>query len=310
VLFIGSPARFSRLAEELMERFRWFFEAPAFLSDSGRSPKAFREGLLAALEGDSFDEILVEDHSRAEPWVMEYGLEISKAGCLIRPLSRFNSELKQEEDLEHFTPRQWLFASGLSSGAFTGAPGKRAADIAFSLLGLALSLLPAALVVLGIKLTMPGPVLYRQKRVGQYGTPFEILKFRSMGVDAEKGGAVWAKEKDARATPFGSFLRRTRLDELPQFWNIFRGDMSFVGPRPERPEFVGQLENKLPHYHLRHLVKPGLTGWAQIRFRYGASPEDAKRKLAYDLYYVNHSDLMFDLSIVLKTLVAMMKGAR
>jgi exopolysaccharide biosynthesis polyprenyl glycosylphosphotransferase len=309
VLFIGGRERFRDLSQELTSRFPWFFDGPRSLPAEGPLGR-FRERLLSALSQERFDEIIVEDHCRAEDWVMEYGLEISKAGCVIRPLSLFLSELKQEEDPETFSTRRWLTARSLTSGAFTGAPGKRAFDILFSLLGLALSLAPGLLVALGIKLTMPGPILYRQKRVGQYGTPFEILKFRSMGVDAEREGAVWAREKDARATPFGAFLRKTRLDELPQFWNILKGEMSFVGPRPERPEFVEPLERKLPHYHLRHLVKPGLTGWAQIRFRYGGSQEDAKRKLAFDLYYVGHCSLSFDLSIVLKTLVAMARGAR
>jgi len=309
LLFIGSQARFARLQADLAGRFQWFFDAPVLLP-SASTLSGFRKGLLTALEGGAFDEIVVEDRSKAESWVMEVGLEVSKAGCLIRTLSRFNSEIKLEEDLDNFTPRQWLSSHGFSSGAFTGAPGKRAADIAFSLLGLALSLGPGLLVALLVKLTSPGPILYRQTRVGQYGVPFEILKFRSMRQDAEKDGAVWAKEKDSRATPLGAFLRRTRLDELPQFWNILKGDMSFVGPRPERPEFVAQLERKLPHYRLRHLVKPGLTGWAQIKFRYGGSHEDAKRKLAFDLFYVGHCSLSFDLSIVLKTLVAMARGAR
>jgi len=161
-----------------------------------------------------------------------------------------------------------------------------------------------------VKLTSPGPVIYTQSRVGRYGKPFTIYKFRTMQHDAEKGGAQWAKSGDVRATPLGRFLRKSRLDELPQLWNILRGDMSLVGPRPERPEFVEKLRQHIPHYDMRHLVLPGLTGWAQVRFRYGASLEDSQRKLAFDLYYVRHCGLAFDLAICLRTLAAMAKGAR
>jgi lipopolysaccharide/colanic/teichoic acid biosynthesis glycosyltransferase len=131
-----------------------------------------------------------------------------------------------------------------------------------------------------------------------------------MRLDAEKDGAVWAQVNDHRVTRCGRFLRKSRLDEIPQFWNILKGEMSLVGPRPERPEFVSELEKTLPHYHLRHLVKPGLTGWAQIHYPYGASFADSKRKLAFDLYYVIHYGIPLDISILLKTLVSMIKGAR
>jgi lipopolysaccharide/colanic/teichoic acid biosynthesis glycosyltransferase len=166
------------------------------------------------------------------------------------------------------------------------------------------------LVALAVKLTSAGPVFYTQTRVGRLGLPFQIFKFRTMRTDAEKDGAVWAQKNDDRVTPIGKFLRRSRLDEIPQFWNILKGEMSFVGPRPERPEFVHELEEKIPYYQMRHLVNPGLTGWAQIRYRYGASVEDSKRKLAFDLYYVRHYGIGLDLEIILRTLIAMAQGAR
>ncbi|GAH73341.1 unnamed protein product, partial [marine sediment metagenome] len=167
------------------------------------------------------------------------------------------------------------------------------------------------LVALLIKLTSRGPVFYRQVRVGQSERPFRLLKFRSMRTDAEaEGKAIWAAENDPRVTWFGRFMRLTRVDELPQFINVLRGDMSFVGPRPERPEFVEELARKIPHYRLRHLVKPGITGWAQITYPYGADLEDARNKLRYDLYYVKHGNLGLDLVIVLRTIGAMFRGAR
>lgn len=176
-------------------------------------------------------------------------------------------------------------------------------DLFFSfLLGIpVLVLIP--LIALGIRLSGPeGPVFYKQLRVGRDGKLFEILKFRTMVPDAEKKGkARWAKENDPRITKFGRFLRVTRLDELPQLTNVWRGEMSFIGPRPERPEFVRTLSKKIPHYNLRHLIRPGLTGWAQVNFPYGSSEEDAERKLRYDLYYLKHRSLLLDTEIILKT---------
>lgn len=158
------------------------------------------------------------------------------------------------------------------------------------------------LIIVLIKLEDGGQVIYRQERIGKNGKPFFLLKFRSMKKDAEKStGAVWAKEKDPRITKIGKFLRRTHLDELPQMINMIKGEISLVGPRPERPEFVEQLEKEIPHYHIRHLIKPGFTGWAQLKFRYGRSVMDAQEKFQYDLYYLKNRSPMLDLGILLKT---------
>jgi lipopolysaccharide/colanic/teichoic acid biosynthesis glycosyltransferase len=151
-----------------------------------------------------------------------------------------------------------------------------------------------------------------QERVGLNGKPFKVVKFRSMCQDAEKDGAVWAKQNDSRVTRFGNFIRKVRIDELPQLWNVLKGDMSFVGPRPERPVFVAQLLAKIPYYSLRHNIKPGVTGWAQICYPYGASEEDALRKLEYDLYYLKNLSVTLDMWIVFQTIktVLFQKGAR
>ena len=156
-------------------------------------------------------------------------------------------------------------------------------------------------------------MLYRQCRVGQGGRPFQVLKFRSMTVDAEADGkAVWAEKNDSRITRVGSFLRSSRLDEFPQIFNVLRGQMSLVGPRPERPEFVRELHESIPYYGERHAVKPGVTGWAQLRYSYGASEEDAAEKLQYDLYYIKNQSLILDFLIVLQTVEVVLwsKGAR
>ena len=163
-----------------------------------------------------------------------------------------------------------------------------------------------------IKLDSPGPIFYLQERVGKGGEGFKILKFRSMRTDAEKDGPVWAKESDHRVTRIGRIIRKLRIDELPQFINVLQGEMSFIGPRPERPEFVRLLEREIPYYSQRHLIKPGLTGWAQIRYPYGASIEDAKEKLQYDLYYIKNLSPLLDLIILFETIriVIFGRGAR
>jgi len=184
---------------------------------------------------------------------------------------------------------------------------KRLADVAVALVGLVFTLILFPLVALMIKLDSPGPVIFKQQRVGRNNRVFEIYKFRTMRVlnpdgSAETAGAQWATSGDERITRVGRWLRKTRIDELPQLWNVLRGEMSFVGPRPERPEFVALLSQKLPYYNMRHLIKPGLTGWAQINFEYGDSVEDARTKLQYDIYYAKKRSLILDLAIILKTI--------
>ncbi len=189
---------------------------------------------------------------------------------------------------------------------------KRAFDVLLSLV----LLVPAAPVMLltaiAIRLESPGPVIYMQDRVGLFEKEFTVYKFRSMRMNAEKDGAVWARKNDDRITRVGRFIRKVRIDELPQIWNILKGDMSFIGPRPERMTFVKELKEVIPFYSMRHTVKPGLTGWAQVCYPYGASVEDAKRKLEYDLYYIKNMSILLDFTIMLKTVgvVLFPKGAR
>ena len=169
--------------------------------------------------------------------------------------------------------------------------------------------LPIALVTaILIKLDSTGPVFYRQERVGKNGAPFIVVKFRSMRTDAEKAGPVWASEQDDRTTRVGRIIRKLRIDEIPQFWNIIRGEMDFVGPRPERPHFVSQLAQEIPYYQQRHLIAPGLTGWAQIKYPYGASIEDARQKLQYDLYYIKNQSLILDAIILFETIKIIVFG--
>lgn len=187
---------------------------------------------------------------------------------------------------------------------------KRLGDILASLIGLVLSAPLMGLGIVAVILESGRPVFYSQTRVGFGGRPYRLWKLRSMSVNAESGGPQWAQKSDPRVTRVGQILRRTRIDELPQFWNVLRGEMSIIGPRPERPEFVDKLSQRIPIYPQRHWIKPGITGWAQINYPYGASVEDAFEKLCYDLYYIKNASLMLDLHIALRTLGALMKGSR
>lgn len=186
---------------------------------------------------------------------------------------------------------------------------KRFWDIVLGLMGLLVMMLFFPVVYIGTKIFSPGPIFFSQERVGQFGRPIKIYKFRTMVVDAEKKtGAVWAQKNDRRITPLGKIMRKTRIDEFPQCWNILKGDMSVVGPRPERPEFVEMLKERIPFYDERHLLKPGLTGWAQVLYPYGNSIEDATEKLHYDLFYIRNASLFMDMKIVLKTISTVLAG--
>jgi len=186
---------------------------------------------------------------------------------------------------------------------------KRMLDIFLSLMLLVITFPIILVCSLLIKATSKGPAFFDQTRVGLHGSTFKIYKLRTMIQDAESGGPQWAKKNDSRVTRIGNFLRQSRLDELPQCWNVLRGEMSFVGPRPERPEFTNELSEKIPYYDLRHMVKPGITGWAQVIFPYGASVDDAMKKLQYELFYIKNQSLLLDLNIMLRTLITIFQRA-
>ncbi|MBB5714214.1 TIGR03013 family XrtA/PEP-CTERM system glycosyltransferase [Sphingomonas aerophila] len=230
-------------------------------------------------------------------------LRVRTTGVQVSDLSTFLERETGRIDLGSVNPSWLIFSDGFASGRMLSSASKRAFDIAASLFLLILMLPVLAITALAIKLESRGPALYRQRRVGLYGEPFDILKLRSMRQDAEVGGkAVWAAERDPRVTRVGRFIRKVRIDELPQCWTVLKGEMSFVGPRPERPTFVEDLEKQLPFYAERHMVKPGITGWAQINYPYGASIEDARHKLEFDLYYAKNYSPFLDLLIMLQTL--------
>jgi sugar transferase (PEP-CTERM system associated) len=233
---------------------------------------------------------------------MDKLLEMRLEGVAFDHLASVYEEYTGKIAVENLRP-SWLIFSGGFRKTWGLLAVKRAGDLALASLGLALAMPLMLLIGLAIRRTSPGPALYHQLRVGQHGRVFTLHKFRSMRSDAEmKTGAVWAAAgNDPRVTPLGRFLRRARLDELPQLWNVLVGDMSFVGPRPERPEFVRDLVEVIPFYGQRHVVKPGITGWAQVRYSYGASVEDAVEKLQYDLFYIKNLSLPLDVYVMLET---------
>lgn len=240
-------------------------------------------------------------------------LRIKTTGVHVNEISSFLERETGRVDLATVNPSWFIFSDGFTAGQRLSKFAKRVFDIAASLLVLAIMAPVLAIAAIAIKCESKGPVLYRQTRVGLYGEHYTIYKMRSMRQDAEVGGkAVWASEDDPRITRVGKFIRLTRIDEIPQAWNVLKGEMSFVGPRPERPEFVADLETQLSYYAERHMVKPGITGWAQINFPYGASIEDSRHKLEYDLYYAKNYTPFLDILILLQTIRVVLwpEGAR
>ncbi len=240
-------------------------------------------------------------------------LRVKTTGVGVMDYSTFLERETGRIDLDSVNPSWLIFSDGFSSGRMLSTIFKRAFDVAVSLLMLSVALPVIIVTAVAIKLESAGPAFYRQRRVGLYNQPFDILKLRSMRQDAEiAGNAIWAAEDDPRITRIGKWIRKVRIDELPQCWSVLKGEMSFVGPRPERPQFVADLERELPFYAERHMVKPGITGWAQINYPYGASTEDARNKLEYDLYYAKNYSPFLDLLILLQTLRVVLwpEGAR
>lgn len=244
-----------------------------------------------------------------EPKFVDKLLQYKLNGLQYYNYREFYETYENKLPISHLSPKWFLENSGFEiyHNNFN-LKAKRLLDLLFAfLIGVCVApiMLIAAIIV---KLESKGPVFFIQERIGEGNKKFNIVKFRSMTTDAEKDGPKWATKNDNRVTKFGKIMRLTRIDELPQLWNVLRGEMSFVGPRPEREYFIQQLEKEIPYYNLRHTVKPGLTGWAQVMYPYGASVEDAYRKLQYDLYYIKHHDILFDMKVLLKTVTIVIFG--
>jgi sugar transferase (PEP-CTERM system associated) len=309
VLVWGAGTRAHSIGKRLRRRTdQRGFRVVGYIRAPGDRPDV-PEGLVLHSDGDlvrlalrnKIEEIVVAMDDRRAGFPAAELLECRLRGIHVSDLVTFLERESGRVNVELIHPSWLIFSSGFRCHFFRLA-SKRLFDVTVSL-GILIAASPIALLTaLAIYLEDRGPVLYRQLRMGQNGRPFTIFKFRSMRVDAESDGqAVWASLNDRRATRVGALIRRLRIDELPQILNVLLGHMSFVGPRPERPQFVAQLAREIPFYPERHFVKPGITGWAQVRYSYGSSRKDAQEKLEYDLYYVKHQSLAFDLMVLLQT---------
>ena len=302
VLFVGNGRLTDHLTDAVAQAERPLYEVVGRWSPGGPD-------LAALCRQRGVDEVVLPSTLPDLEGALLPALRCLPLGCRVRSEADFHEDMFRAVPVAAVTA-EWMLSRSWDASDHVAEAVKRISDAVLALSLLLVSAPLLLLVALAIRLRGDGPVLYVQTRVGRYGRPFRMFKFRTMRVDAEDGAARWAQDDDPRRTTIGRFLRRTRLDELPQLWNVLVGDMSFVGPRPERPEFVSDLERAIPYYAWRHVVRPGLTGWAQITYGYGASIDDARRKLEYDLYYIRHYSVGTDLFIVLRTLSAALRGAR
>ncbi len=273
-----------------------------------RSQASFSEQLAVGSQIPRIDRIVVAMEERRGKLPVDLLLSLKNRGVQVQDGNDVYESITGKVPIESIR-LSWLLFSPGSHASRLFLFYKRFASIVISIFGLLLSLPLFPFIALAIKLSSPGRVLYWQNRVGRDGVVFRCYKFRTMRADAESDtGPTWAEYDDPRITRVGRFLRKTRVDEIPQLVNVLKGDMSLVGPRPERPEFVAELDQKIPHYHLRQVVRPGITGWAQILYKYGSSIEDAKEKLRYDLYYVKNSSVGLDLLILFNTIKIVLVG--
>jgi sugar transferase (PEP-CTERM system associated) len=322
ILVFGSGRRAEKIVHRMRRRVdRRGFLVVGFLPINGEQ-RAVPEDLLIESDrplvdialGLDINEIVIAVDDRRGQLPMDALLACKQRGITITNLITFFEREQGKVKLSLIDPSWLVFTNGFDASPLRKA-SKRTFDMIASLLVLTLSwpLMLATVIAIAIESGLRAPILYRQDRVGEHGKTFSLIKFRSMRTDAEKDGvAQWASKHDDRVTRVGRFIRKVRIDELPQLWNVMRGDMSLIGPRPERPQFVAEFEKKIKYYDLRHCVKPGLAGWAQLNYPYGADEKDAVEKLKYDLFYVKNHNLSFDLVILVQTfeVVLFRRGAR
>ena len=321
VLVYGAGARALTFQQLRRASDRRSFKVVGYVCPPGESAQVPQEqlldasqGLLALSQAHGVEEIVVALEDRRLSLPVDELLACRMAGIVVSDYVTFMEGAVGRIVLEALNPSWLIFASGFRQDPLRRFMS-RAMDIAVSLLLLVTTLPLWLLSLIAIRIEdgwHGADVVFRQQRVGLGGVPYTLYKLRSMSADAEKAGAQWAQKNDPRVTRVGAFMRKTRIDELPQLYNVLRGDMSLVGPRPERPEFVSTLQANIPFYAQRHAVKPGIAGWAQLCYPYGASEADALQKLQYDLYYVKNNTFLLDLSILVQTaeVVLMGKGAR
>ncbi len=315
ILILGTGQTARMLAREMGTQQDFAYRLVGFVQEPDDVPVVRQHDVLGT--PDDIDRILQTRHvsrivvglsDRRGRLPIEALLRAKLSGVRVEDATTTYERLTGKILIDDLKPSWLIFSDGFRASRGTRVV-KRTLDLAFSIILGVLTLPLMILTALAVKLDSPGPALYIQARVGENGREFNIFKFRSMRIDAETDGRpLWAREGDERVTRVGRLIRLTRLDELPQLWNVMRGDMSFVGPRPERPFFVERLAREIPFYMQRHAVKPGITGWAQVKYRYGSTIEDAMEKLRYDLYYIKHLSIVFDLTIVLDTVKVILFG--
>ncbi len=318
VLVLGAGDRAQRL-RDLAERPESGFVIVGYVAMSDGAPvveEAISRGAIHNLtrfvDNLGVTEVVLALEERRNALPLKDLLRIKTTGVHVNEFSSFLERETGRVDLDTVNPSWLIFSDGFSSGRMISSVAKRLFDIVASAVALCVTAPIILLFALLVKIDSRGPAFYRQQRVGLFGENFDVIKLRSMRTDAEVAGAQWASKDDPRVTRVGRFIRKVRIDELPQAWTVLKGEMSFVGPRPERPQFVAELEDALRYYAERHMVKPGITGWAQINYPYGASIEDSRHKLEYDLYYAKNYTPFLDLLIILQTLrvVLWSEGAR
>ena len=314
VYVLGGGERARRVVELLrgsrdagMEVVGWQGESEA----QGRLDRFAAELRAFRKQRPEIDRVIVAMEDRRDSMPVRELLDLRVRGVIIENSSTLVERLTGKLPLDGLNPSTLIFTEG-----FRMSPSqqlfRRLLSLSVSLIALLVCLPFIPLIVLAVRLSSQGPIFFSQTRVGQRGRLFTAYKFRTMRQDAEAQGAVWASKDDPRVTTIGRILRKTRLDEIPQLWNVLRGEMAFVGPRPERPEFVQWLSVEIPYYDLRHMIRPGITGWAQVRYRYGASLEETKHKLEYDLSYIKHQSIGLDLLIMFETIktIILRRGAQ
>ena len=320
LLFVGTGDTARKVARQVLDQHDFAYRVIGFIDDDPAriGERIVNPGIVGTpadierlIATHQIDRIVVGLSDRRGKLPVEELLRAKMAGIRVEDATTTYERVTGKILLDDLRPSWLIFSDGFRVSRVTRLM-KRTIDLTLSLV-MAIAAAPLMLLTAMLVWLEDGrPILYRQERVGENGRTFVLSKFRSMRKDAEKGGTpIWAKDGDDRVTRVGRVIRKTRLDELPQLWNVMRGDMSFVGPRPERPFFVEQLSEAIPFYQQRHAVKPGLTGWAQVKYRYGSSLEDSMEKLRYDLYYIKHLSVIFDLTIVFDTVkvVLFRKGA-
>lgn len=319
VLFVGTGESARKVARQILDQHDFAYRVIGFIDDDASriGERIVNPGIVGTpadiqrlVVQHHIDRIVVGLSDRRGKLPVEELLRAKMTGIRVEDATTMYERITGKILIDDLRPSWLIFSDGFRVSRVNRLM-KRTIDLALSIVMIVLAVPLMLMTAAAIWLDDGGPVLYRQERVGENGRTFVLSKFRSMRKDAENGTPIWAKDGDDRITRIGRVIRKTRLDELPQLWNVIRGDMSFVGPRPERPYFVEELSRAIPFYQQRHAVKPGLTGWAQVKYRYGSSLDDAMEKLRYDLYYIKHLSIFFDLTIVFDTVkvVLFRKGA-